>query len=207
MFFKAADIAHLTDARYFAAMGASWLGFAVPMPGEEGAAAAYARLREMNSWVEGPEPVAELARRPTEAEAEEIVLSTGIKALQWPAGFGAVEALHLPPGSVHFAFFSFPASLCASDFLRDLRRQLEGHVAFAKHLVLRLEGALSAEACSLLPTLFEGLPLILELDWTPELLRRMADSAAIEAVQFRGGEEEAPGVKSYDELEELMELL
>ncbi len=205
MHYKATDIAHLTDARYFAAMGAHWLGFPVPMPEEEGAERAYVRLKEMVSWVEGPKPVAELPRQPTAAEAEQIVLATGLTTLQGPVDFSSEALPPLPPGADYLPFFSFSASLCAPDFLRDLRRQLERREAFAKYMVLRLEGGLPPPALSLLPEVLAGLPLILELDWTPALLQNVRQSWDIPAVQFRGGAEEAPGVKSYEELELLLE--
>jgi len=57
-------ISHLTDARYFAAMGAEWLCFIIDDSGKEGIPASLAL--EFMYWVSGPRIVLDLSPTPAE---------------------------------------------------------------------------------------------------------------------------------------------
>ncbi len=199
--FKAATISHLTDARYFAAEGAQWLGFSTPLPNEQGAALYYTRLRQMLAWIEGPLPVLELSRPLTPSETEQLLIATGVTQLQWPAT-NPIQEPDLPPSASWWPFFSL------KHFQPDtLRSSLEAHSAFAKYLVVHYQGEPTENQLSSLADTLQGLPVILELNWTPKLLKQVHNHWDIAGIQFRGSEEEKPGVKSFDELDKLLEII
>ena len=58
MKWKASEITNLTDARYFAAWGVSYMGFRLKGNGGEGLTAA--EFLSIKEWVEGPEIIAEV---------------------------------------------------------------------------------------------------------------------------------------------------
>lgn len=67
-------ISHLTDARYFAAMGAEWLCFIVDNTGQEGIPASL--VLELMHWVSGPRLVLDLTPTPAQ-DRDEIYRLTG----------------------------------------------------------------------------------------------------------------------------------
>ncbi len=200
--YKASAIAHLTDARYFAAEGARWLGFTAPLPEDEQASARYARLGEMLSWIEGPEAVLEFPQPLSAEQAAEVVLATGVTRLQWPASSEVPAMPLLPPGVEWWPFFSLETFET-----KALREQLEAHSAFARYLVVRYTGPTESGVLSRLSEILQTLPVILELNWAPALLKDVLCCWDLAGLQFCGSEEERPGIKSFDELASLLELL
>lgn len=200
--FKAAAITHLTDARYFAAEGARWLGFSAPLPQEAGASEVYVRLREILAWIEGPEPILELAKAPTPDQLEEIVLSSGFRQLQWPVAFGVCKEPSLPPDVSWWPLLQFKP-----EQLEEASEQVEECSAFAKYVVLSCRGFLSESQCAKLAHGLQNQSLILDFDWTPGLLQQVVRQWDVAGVQFCGSAEEKPGMKSFEELEPLLEIL
>ncbi|GEM_PF-2563593 len=200
--YKASAVEHLTDARYFAAEQARWLGFSAPLPQDEQSSSVYARLREMMSWIEGPEAVLELPQPLTAEQAEQVVLASGLYNLQWPVSKEAFEPPSLPPNVAWWPFFELQ-TFNAETF----REQLEAYSAFAKYLVVRYSGPKEDVVLSSLAEALQNLPVILELDWTTKLLEEVLNHWNLAGLQFRGSEEESPGVKSFEELDALLDML
>ncbi len=200
--YKASAVEHLTDARYFAAEQACWLGFSAPLPQDEQASSVYARLREMMSWIEGPEAVLELPQSLTAEQAEQVVLTSGLYNLQWPVSREAFEPPVLPPNAAWWPFWEVQTFE-----EKTLRKELEEYSAFAKYLVVRYSGPKEDSVLSSLAKVLQNLPVILELDWTTKLLKEVLDHWDLAGLQFRGSEEESPGVKSFEELDALLTML
>src|SRR6187402_255425 len=82
---KVGNITNLSDARYCAGMGASWLGF--PMKEVDGSLLSPEKFMDITGWVSGPEFV---------LEAEEINLQQLYTVIQrYPAQYIQIEVSQL----------------------------------------------------------------------------------------------------------------
>ena len=199
---KAAAVANLTDARYFAALGVDYLGFALE-PGGIPLAEAVA----VGEWVSGPRIVAECGSLPVER----------IAAL--------CGELH--PDAVEVGAFARPGEVAEAtglpvlqvlpvggDLTVDLARSIAGAGAASAYVVdaaavpggwggLRENGSWVAWLRELGGSSEAYLEVGASADDLDDLL------AALPAIglQVRGGEEEAVGVKSFGELDAWFERL
>jgi len=145
----AAAVANLTDARYFAALGVDYMGFALE-PGAEGHISPM-ELAAFREWIEGPALVGEFGGMDTAS----IVKLT--KELNLDVSW---ETLQADP-----VWIDWLTEVCA-DF-----------------------------------------PVLLDIPAPADMLDDILTTLEPVGVQVHGGEEEAVGLKSYDELDEWMEVL
>lgn len=204
---KAAAIANLTDARYFAALGVDYLGFALE-PGAAGHVSPE-QVRGLREWVEGPAIVGEFGHAATEEvarQAEALQLdvvqvgpfgktrdaaaATGLPVLHeivLGADVGPAEAQRLIDGSAR------DTRAFVLDFSRNGLHwdELLSQPEWMEWLV---------EACA-------DYPILLDIGAAPHQLEDLLATLEPEGIQLTGGEEEAVGVKSFDELDEWFEVL
>ena len=193
MIIKASRISNLTDARYFAAREVHFLGFNL----EEGTPG-YLEPMVMNAireWVEGPVIVGEFATKPLEY-VREAARFFNLPAVQINArthgtsldGFEDVDVLLEIPNEN------------ASETLRIL----EAASGKVQHFILNGAGNIAPETWRSMASRFSIL-------FNPE-----GDTAAalslIEAIQptgivVEGGDEERVGVKSFEEIDELLDVV
>ena len=206
---KAGAITNLTDARYFAAWEVHWLGFALD-PADE-AQIDPATARAIREWVDGVEIVGEFGLQ-SPAEIRSIAEAVGLDTLQLgpfapPADCEALDGYRLikeivpEPGSD----------------LAGLRAQLAPFAGKVGHFLLSLDKAgadwptLQSGRQPLGPAdlrqLCEEFPVILALPCPAGQLEELLARIRPAAIGLRGGEEEKVGYKSFDELDELFELL
>ena len=199
---KAAAVASLTDARYFAALGVEYLGFALE-PGGIPLAEAIA-VRE---WVSGPQIVAECGGLPLD-DVVELCRALRPDAVQ-VGPFAAVgqvaEATALP------VLQAIPLDAGLTPDLVDAQRTAAPPAA----LVVDATGVAGGwsglrQNATWLPWLREvsaELPVLLELTATAEELEAILAELPEVGLQVRGGDEEAVGVKSFAELDAWFERL
>lgn len=199
---KAASVANLTDARYFAALGVEYLGFALEPGGIPWAEAAAVR-----EWVSGPQIVAECGGMSAAAIVE------------------ACEALR--PDAVEVGAFAKTVDVAAATALPVLRRlPIGGDVTLdiARSITAGDQVAGTVVDAASFPAGWGGLKGDGEwLAWVGELAGAgsvwldvpLSGGELGEAMarlpragfQVRGGEEEAVGVKSFEELDEWFEVM
>ena len=207
---KAAAVASLTDARYFAALGVDYVGFAVGPGGISLAEAAAVR-----EWIAGPLIVAECG----DESAEQIATVTEHlrpDAVQVGAFSTAVAGVNVRAAGGDPELPVLQSFVLGGDLTLDLARSIvattaagaSGYVCDARGLArdwtelrgqsawLDWLGELSAEH----PVWLEANVAAVDLDALLAALPRVG-------LQLRGGEEEAVGVKSFDELDALFERL
>lgn len=206
---KASAVTHLTDARYFAAWEATWLGFQLsPGAADSVDARLVSTLRE---WVDGVKICAEYSL----AEADEVLAAHELLKLD------AVQLGMLTPletltqlhGKLELIQELVVEAYADMDELEAL---LEERKPYASYFILNFtKGGLTYEDIE------EGTPLTTErlANWakaypiliditlantTPsELLERMP----LQGFAIQGGAEEKVGYKSFDELDEFFEDL
>lgn len=205
---KADAVQNLTDARYFAAAGIEYMGFCLDPAQSE--ALAPAQIQAIRPWLSGPKVLGEFGA----AQGLEDMLSAidylELDALQCHP-FTPVHVLEALPSSLPLFQELIPESL--ADIPSLLPFCIERKV-FARHFVLNtrrngLSWSLLREQLPLLQQLCEQVSLYFALPWqsAQEPLDVLAALPKLGGLCLRGGEEERPGYKSFDELDEILEAL
>lgn len=205
---KGSQIANLTDARYFAAWQVDWLGYCL-----DEAAPSFLRPAEFSAireWVEGPKVVGEFGLQEVDTILDLATL------LQLPAvqvgPFLQGEALAPLEGLEVFK----EIVVDAKDTAASLRVQLADSAPYVNHFVVDFSKngwtwkALQESpdwGVEALAALSEAFPLWLDLSIPPTEIEALVSQLKLQGLSLKGGEEEKVGVKSFDELDEIMEAL
>ena len=199
MLIKASRITNLTDARYFAAKEVAFLGFNLEEGTEGYLEPIY--MKAIREWVEGPKIVGEFDRTPARTVLEAAKFY-GLDAVQVSRTsdleqLDGLEIILLVPGTEN---------------PDDLDTLFEQAAPFVQYFLLDFSGNQKAAAILQQDTenwarLFARYPTLLDLDISatdlPELLQKLQPAG----IALQGGEEEQVGVKSFDEVDEVFEVL
>jgi phosphoribosylanthranilate isomerase len=192
---KASRITNLTDARYFAAKEVDYLGFNLEEGTEGYLDPMY--MKAIREWVEGPRITGEFSRAST-AYIREAVPFFGLDAIQVPAGYAGQLA----------AFEGIETILELREPDWDDAALLEGAAPFVSFFLVNLTwtprwqdtARRLAECCAAYPVLIQTDAPAIQM---PALLAALQPAG----LGFVGGEEEKVGVKSFDEIEAIFEML
>lgn len=206
---KAGSITNLTDARYFAAREVEWLGFDLT-PGSETYIDA-AQMLAIKEWVDGVQIVGEFS------------LESGsvIKAAAAELGLDAVQLSMLtsddtineltPEVSV---IKEIVPEYYHSD--EDLQEQFSTAPTGLAYFLLNLEknGFTWQDVKSGAPFTLQTLqdicqkfPVLLALNFKPAEVTEILAELSLQGLHLKGGDEEKVGFKSYDDLDEILDLL
>ncbi len=205
---KASSINNLTDARYFAAWNVEWLGFSL----DSGQAnyTSPADIKEIKDWLVGPKIVGEFGLIEDKKE-----LITAIEMLE----LDAVQLSHYTDtdfckdlGEVLILKEWIAESI---DNLQDFEQLCQKNADLVDYFYLNLEknkidwlGLKANEsALKLLRSICEEYPVIIDIDCPAQHLREMIDTVAPHGLSWTGGDEEQVGVKSFDDLDEIYDVL
>ena len=202
MFIKASNVTNLTDARYFAAKEVAYLGFTL----EEGADGYLdpMYMKAIREWIAGPLIVGEFFRMPIEHVAEAAAFY-GLDAVQVAASshlgglatlVGMEVVLHVDgnlerPVLEHIFREAAPLVSC---FLLDFSKNQDW------------ESTLYTDT-DFWNELFELRPTLLQANLAAAHLPKLMKTFNLSGLSLVGGEEERVGVKSFDEIEEIFEVL
>lgn len=192
---KAARITNLTDARYFAAREVAFLGFNLEEGTEGYLDPMY--MKAMREWVEGPKITGEYADLPAEVVREAADFFS-LDAVQLRASVHA-RALGLFEGLTVLLWVDLPLDEAA-----DLMAQAAPVVAF---FVLDVSESHWMEQRDLLQRLCAQYPVLINPDLASDRLPELLETLRPAGLNLHGGEEEKTGVKSFDELEEIFDML
>jgi phosphoribosylanthranilate isomerase len=188
---KISDIQNLTDARYFAAMDVDYIGFCCNPNSET--YCAVSKIKEMVDWISGPQFVLQFQGFQHEDEIQAIV-DTGLgNALH----FGVFATYEKDFGKPIFKEWIFENVTNGQYLLYDfpiIRSEMAWH-EFTDDHKQRLRQLLDLRLG------------YLDLRWGKNELLEMIDVLPDFGLILRGGEEERIGVKSYDELDAIFEML
>ena len=178
---KVGGITNLSDARYCAGMGVDFLGFRV-VDGFSNSVSAKT-YQEIRGWVTGPQIVAEIYGIRAAEDLKEVV--ENFRPDIFELGLIEYEAI----GS----HLEIPFILAVAD-----NEELP-HLATKPAYILAQDG----------PTLSRFIPdyeLLLGVK-TREEAERCLNHTGVSGLALEGGHEVRPGLKSYDELADILELL
>ena len=205
---KASDITNLTDARYFAAKDVEWLSFNFM----EGAASYIEpmKARAIFEWVEGPIIVGEFGHM----TADEINFYTegwGLKAVQVGYDTTAETIAAIKNGTIikDFQIEVFTNTDYLRGEMSNLATLVEAfQLSFDKNGIAwsDLKSPQSMITVDDLRILCTEFKIILSIDFDLQDLDEIL-SLNVYGLNLRGGEEERVGVKSFDELDEVLDIL
>jgi phosphoribosylanthranilate isomerase len=205
---KASSITNLTDARYFAAWGVDWLGFAL-----DPSSAEFMDMTTANAikeWLDGVEFVGEFGLQ-SAPEIETIAEAMELQSIQ----LGHFATTAQLPAALEATVFKeiIVEPQTTTDQLDAVLRDFDSQADFILLDLARnhisLENLQSGSILSLdwLQQLAQRTKLLLEMNWTVELLEKVLQEIPLTGISLKGGEEEKVGFKSFDELDEIFEFL
>jgi phosphoribosylanthranilate isomerase len=200
---KASRIAHLTDARYFAAREVDYLGFNLEEGTEGYLDPMY--MKAIREWVEGPKITGEFCEAPIEVVRESASFF-GLDAVQVSAvahgdrlaDLGGVEViLQVRIGEKGL---ELPAET------------LKQYAALSDVLLFEAAPGVDVEALfagdpEYWSHLFQLKPSLLQADVPAALWPELLQNYPLAGLGLIGSEEEQTGVKSFDEIEEIFEMV
>lgn len=194
MLIKASCITNLTDARYFAAKEVDFLGFNLEEGTEGFLEPMY--MKAIREWVEGPKIVGEFSRA-TPAYVREAAAFFGLDAVQVTPQVSA-QLSDLEGLTVFFG-------VLFSEIDGGFFEQAAPHVSY---FLIKMEPSHISEInFSEIKNLCSRYPVLLQTDAPARQISELLERLQPAGLSLVGGEEEQVGVKSFDEIEAIFELL
>ena len=181
----ASSITNLTDARYFAAMGVNWLCLDL-RPDSDGTLLAAQAIVD---WVEGPAICADL-RNQTEDQIAEVAAALKPVAM-------IVDGFTNVPGPFNGRIVRpLLADMDVAAINADILFITSGHAPLGSGIIESLIRAASDKT-----------EVWVDINALPNPLTMIDELDHVDAIVVHGGSELATGVKSYEELDEIIEAL
>ncbi len=205
---KASGINSLTDARYFAARGAHWLGFRLE-PGADGALSPIV-VNAIKEWVDGVVFVGEFEFSSPEQilELQKMVALDVVQA----GNFIAPEGLKLPGSCEVIREIVVERETAETALLRRLESDAPHCQAFLLNFQKTgiswedLERGTSF-SIEFLRSVCQPYPIILDIEFDPASLSKALETLPLYGISLNGGAEEKTGLKSFDLLDEIFDFL
>jgi len=173
------NIKHLTDARYFAAMGVDWMSIQLStMP------SSFLLWHTLKEWIEGVKLAAEIP-----ADDEMLLAKTVIEAL--------------PDGIIlnQLIFYDIPQTI---QLFYEIDKTEKENLKSDATFILSYDPRLLASGKLLeLP----ANKIFLQSSWTLYQLQSLLDSGYQGGICFIGGEEDKTGVRDYGVMDDLLGIL
>lgn len=199
--FKAGRVAHLTDARYFAAKEVDFLGFNLEEGTEGYLDPMY--MKAIREWVQGPKIVGEFSRS-TVAVVREAAAFFGMDAVQVSAQNHGAHLANLEGLEVILEIKIGPQGLPFSKM--DLEK-MAAHVQFFLFDFSQADFSKSTFYAQkdFWLEMFALRPSLLQADFQAGEWPEVLETFGLAGLSLVGGEEEQVGVKSYDQMDEIFE--
>lgn len=202
---KANAVNNLTDARYFAAWEVEWLGFNLDFESSEMSLEKIAAIQE---WVDGVTIIGE-TNHPELDQVEQYISHLGLKALQ-VGMFTPVEVLnHLKSKVDLIQEIIIESESQITNLLSTIQDRSDYvdyfNLDFSKNQLSW--SAISQQSKVDLSKMTNKYPILLSLDLTASEVEEVLDHIQPIGLGVRGGAEEKVGYKSFDDLDEVFEVL
>ncbi len=199
MLIKASRITNLTDARYFAAKEVDFLGFNLEEGTEGYLDPMY--MKAIREWVEGPKIVGEFSHAPV-SYIKEAATFFGLDAVQVTSDYAAQLA------DLEGLVVILEVEVNEAWEMLDLQRLFHETAPFATYFLLKFPPAMpTLQQIDFWKKRFEQHPVLVQTDMTAEQLSTILEVLQPAGLSLVGGSEEKVGVKSFDEIEAVFELL
>jgi len=205
---KASSISNLTDARYFAAWHVDWLG--VDLTANGLSVLSLPEVKEIKDWIEGPKIVGELEVLEI-AQSQQIIDFLSLKYIQvgmhTPVEYlnsltvdSIIKEVVIEPTTTFEALGSHLSTYFdyVDYFLINFDKNNLDWMTIENGTILTI--AQLQEIC-------EQYEVFLSIDFIPTNIKKILATIQPLGISVKGGMEEKVGLKSYDELDEVFELL
>lgn len=206
---KAGSITNLTDARYFAAWEAEWLGFNFDQGAED-----YISVQNaiaIKEWVDGVKIVGEFSNIHTAEDINQAIKLVDLDAVQLGMLSDTQLALNVDNVPIikqfivqdsttaqdieeHFSEFAS----CAAMFLLDFTKS---DISWAD---INQNKGISKD---FLKNLCQEFKIIIAIDFSGDMIDEFLEEIHPHGISVKGGAEEKIGFKSFDELDEVFETI
>lgn len=205
---KASSISNLTDARYFAAWHVDWLGFDLTADGL--AILPLPEVKEIKDWIEGPKIVGELAVLDVE-QSQQIIDFLSLKYIQ--------VGMHTPVeylNSLNVDSIIKEVIIEPSTTYEELKTHLTTYFDYVDSFLInfdknKLDWSTVESGTTLtiaqLQEVCQQYEVFLSIDFTPTNIKKILAEIEPLGISVKGGMEEKVGLKSYEELDDLFDLI
>ena len=205
---KASSITNLTDARYFAAWHVDWLGFDLTADGLS--ILPLTEVKEIRDWIEGPKIVGELAVLDAE-QSQQIIDFLSLKYIQ--------VGMHTPVeylNSLNVDSIIKEVIIEPSTTFEELKAHLATYFDYVAYFLInfdknKLDWTAVESGTTLtiaqLQEVCQQYEIFLSIDFTPTNIKNILAEIEPLGISVKGGMEEKVGLKSYEELDDLFELI
>lgn len=183
---KLGDVSNLSDARYAAGMGVEAIGFDVSV----NSALSSEQVSEITNWLSGVDIIGEIgdASSPAEGYLFDYLETTDREKLT-----------QVNPGILRL-------DLQNTD-LEEVERLVDRGTDGIHFLLLEIQNEDLDPLSTKLNALTQKVPLFISCHLEPEDLEGIIKKIAPAGIELKGGKEDKPGFKDYDELADILEAL
>ena len=206
---KASNVSNLTDARYFAAWHVEWLGFDLTTSGLE--VLPLPQVKEIKDWIEGPKIVGELEVLDIE-QSQQIINFLELECIQ--------VGMHTPVeyfNSLTVSTIIKEVIIESSTTYDSLKAHLNTYFDYVDYFLIdfnknsinwtALKKGASGLTLNQLKEVCSQYEVFLSLDYTDKNTTEIIGEIDPLGLSVKGGVEEKVGFKSFDELDEIFEVL
>ncbi|MCC5920487.1 MAG: phosphoribosylanthranilate isomerase [Cyclobacteriaceae bacterium] len=191
---KVSGINNLSDARYCAGMGVHFQGFNLE-EGTEGAISPQV-FSEISGWLSGVDFVAEFSNATKETIRATIDQLEGLKFIQIRDLNQKIEGLGI--------FYAINCS--PTQDISDIQSQIKALSGKVDYFILESDSEWSKEELIALLNALKDEPVFFGMNIPEEFLADLIERD-IFGIGLKGGEEERPGYKNFDDLADILEAL
>jgi phosphoribosylanthranilate isomerase len=205
---KATSINNLTDARYFAAWNAEWLGFSLEVGNSN--YSSPQDVKEIKNWLVGPKIVGEFGMGQDLAEIQSSIELLNLDAVQLSMFSDDSIARELQGTSIIKEWVLEDLSnldifVTQCEVLTDVVHFF--YLNLEKNGISWQDLMANASALEQLQALCEEYAVIISLVCPATDLEAFFNTVQPYGISLQGGEEEKVGIKSFDDLDEIFDVL
>lgn len=199
MIIIASALTHLTDARYFAARGASWLSYDLRVSSP----LSLPQAKAIIAWVEGPKQMGEFDLQ-TADEIRQIATALSLSGVQ----IGHFAELEVAKSLENILIFK-EIKINNDINIKTIEETLAAFAPYVAAFVL--------DFGAVFPTFnwlddawraaLRKYSIVLKMNFQADSILEMLGEASPLGIALEGGEEERVGLKSYDELDDVFDRL
>ncbi|MFN8282969.1 MAG: hypothetical protein U0U67_07120 [Chitinophagales bacterium] len=198
---KISSITNLTDARYFSAIGAQYLGFSFDVLNENNIS--IAKAKEIVGWLHEPVIIGEFGVHQTKEEIQFVAEEMPLNEIQIPFSHAQKEELDFDKFLV-LDDWSLDISHWSSDyFVIKIKHQLLNEISRKA----RNDDAGISENLNSLQQFIKNNKVFIETDFTKENILPIIENLNPFGIQITCRKEEKAGLSFVDEYAEIVELI
>lgn len=199
-FVKVSHINNLSDARYCAGMYVNWLGFSLEESDEN--FLSPEKFKEITDWLSGVSYVAEFESTHPENILNKLKDYPGMEIVE------ISEEIHIPMLLNTGLSIVYRANINTSADIQELSSKASGFKS--NDVIILLESSLAEideEMIQEIQSLASQTKVLLGFGLTPKNLDDILAKTGVFGIALKGGNEIKPGLKDFDELADILEVL